>query len=486
MNRQTYLILTSLLFIACGGGGGESVSNTPPAAPESILSTGGNTQVSLSWGEASGATTYNIYWSTAAGVRKQTGTKISDVTSMFYHSGLTNGTTYFYVVTAVNQYGESSESREVSATPSTVNPPLPPSNVATLLGDRNVIIRWTSREAGEATSSHHIYWSNAAGVTKENGFKISGATSPYTHTDLTNGLTYYYVITGINENGEGRASAEVSATPEQGNVPSAPTGVTATVGSRQAIISWTPVSEAAFYNLYWSTSPDISSKNGTKIANVTSPYTYTGLIRESTYYYVVTSVNGYGESADSAKASVTIPNDLMDICVALGDSITIGLTVANYTDTYVPILSALWGKKVENEGKDGVRSSYGAAVIDDILVQYNPRYVTIYYGTNDSGFYSNDWIIGNLRYIIKAAKAHGAIPVVATIGPFFGDWAWKKPTVIELNQRIRQMAAEEGVSCADLEAALNWNSAYIGADGLHPNSAGHQIIANTFYGALRR
>ena len=48
------------------------------------------------------------------------------------------------------------------------------------------------------------------------------------------------------------------------------------------------------------------------------------------------------------------------------------------------------------------------------------------------------------------------------------------------------MAAEEGVACADLEAALNWNSAYILDDGMHPNSAGHQIIANTFYQALTR
>ena len=48
------------------------------------------------------------------------------------------------------------------------------------------------------------------------------------------------------------------------------------------------------------------------------------------------------------------------------------------------------------------------------------------------------------------------------------------------------MAADEGVACADIEAALNWNSAYIQADGIHPNSTGHQIIANTFYEALTR
>ena len=485
MNRRTYLILTCLLLLSCGGGGGNSVSNTPPAAPQNVLSAGGNTQVSLSWGEASGATTYNIYWSTAAGVRKQTGTKISDVSSIFYHSGLTNGTTYYYVVTVANQYGESSESREVSATPSPFNPPLPPSHVATLVGDRKVIIRWTSQEAGEATSSHNIYWSNSAGVTKENGTKIPSATSPYTHADLTNGMTYYYVITGVNEYGEGRASAEVSATPEQGNVPSAPTGVSATAGNRQAVISWTAVSEAGSYNLYWSTSSDVSSKNGTKIADVTSPYTHTGLTSDTTYYYVVTAVNGHGESEDSAKASVTtIPNNLQDVCVALGDSITAGENASSYTNSYVSLLSIRWGKTIINEGVGGAHSSYGAEMIDYFLSAHNPKYITIYFGTTDAGGMDPDLTISNLRYIIERAKDNGTIPVIATLGPFFGDWAGKKSYAIDLSQRIRQLAASEGIACADIEAAMNWNENYMSSDGLHPNDEGHRVIFETFYNAL--
>lgn len=485
MRTRLYLAIACLFIVSCGGGG-ESVSNRPPEPPQSVQSAAGNTQINLSWGESIGANSYNIYWSTSAGVRRETGTKITNGSRMFYHTGLTNGTTYYYVVTATNPHGESGESQEVSATPSPLNPPLPPSNVATLIGDRNVIIRWTSQEAGDAALSHNVYWSNSPGITKESGTKIAGAVSPFTHTDLTNDVTYYYVITGVNDYGEGRISAEVSATPKQGRVPSAPTGLAATAGIRQAVISWTPVADAAYYHLYWSTSPDVSSRSGTRIANVTSPYTHTELARETTYYYVVTAVNGYGESADSAKASVLIPNDLKDICVALGDSITVGYPLTNYSDAYVPILSALWGKNIENEGSEGVRSSYGAAVIDDVLARHNPRYVTIYFGTNDSGFYSTDWIISNLRYIIQAAKAHGTIPVIATLGPFFGQWAWKKNAVIELNQGIRQLAAEEGIACADLEVALNWNSAYMDGDGMHPNAAGHRIIANRFYSALRQ
>ena len=86
-------------------------------APSNVNATAGDGQVSISWGSVSGATSYNIYWSTSPGVTADTGTNISNVTSPYTHTGLTNGTTYYYVVTAVNNYGESGESNEVSATP---------------------------------------------------------------------------------------------------------------------------------------------------------------------------------------------------------------------------------------------------------------------------------------------------------------------------------------------------------------------------------
>ncbi|MEW6332996.1 MAG: GDSL-type esterase/lipase family protein [Thermodesulfobacteriota bacterium] len=489
MKKQTCLILSCLLFLACGGGGGgggSSESNAPPPAPQNVLLAAGNTQVSLVWTEAVGATSYNIYWSTAAGVRKNTGSKISNVTSIYYHTGLTNGTTMYYVVTATNQYGESSESKEVSATPSPLNPPLPPSDVATLAGDRKVIIRWTSREAGEAASPHNIYWSNNAGVTKENGTKISGAANPYTHTNLTNELPYYYIITGVNNYGEGFPSAEVSATPDQGNVPSAPTGIKAVAGNREALISWNAVDKAVTYNIYWSLSAGISSQNGTKLSNVKSPYNHTGLTQGSTYYYVITAVNGYGESADSDKISAVIPDSRKDVCIALGDSITAGGYLTSYDSSYVPLLSAKWKKTVINEAVNGAHTSYGALTIDEVLFQHNPRYITIYFGSNDLGFVDPNDTIRDLQYMIERAKNNGTIPVVATMGPFLNNWAWRQPYATELSRKIRQLAASQGVACADIEAALGGNSHYMIPDGMHPNDEGHKIIADTFYNALTR
>ncbi|MFH1242752.1 MAG: fibronectin type III domain-containing protein [Pseudomonadota bacterium] len=464
------------------------VSATPhqgtPSHPNDVTANAGILQVVINWTVVPEDTSYNIYWSTSAGVNKENGTKISSVTSPYTHTDLTYGTTYYYVVTGVNVYGESLASSVVSAAPRQ-SIPSAPSGVTVSGGnpDNEAVIRWTA--VPEATS-YNIYWSTSAGVTKARGTKISGVTSPYTHRSLTYGTTYFFVVTSVNAFGESLVSAEVSVTARQ-LIPSAPSGVSATAENRvnEAVISWTAVTGATSYNLYWSMSSDISKNNGTQIANVTSPYIHQRLTSVRTYYYVVTAVNGYGESANSNKASVIIPNSLKDIAVAMGDSITKGKGVG-YDGSYVYLLSVNWGKTVYNEGVGSMTSGYGASEIDRILAQYNPKYITILYGTNDSDGLQVSWTISNLRYIIRRAKVYGTRPVIATIPPVFGDYADRKPWVLDLNRQIRQLASEEGVQCADIEAALNWDSTYMLADGLHPNIAGHSKIASTFQRALER
>lgn len=111
------IISLFVLFLAGCGDTKTPTTTTAPSAPTGVSATAGNGQVTISWTAVSGATSYNIYWSTTTGVTKSNGTKISSATSPYTHTGLTNGTTYYYIATAVNSSGESVESAQVSAKP---------------------------------------------------------------------------------------------------------------------------------------------------------------------------------------------------------------------------------------------------------------------------------------------------------------------------------------------------------------------------------
>ena len=93
--------------------------NVPPA-PSGVTAAAGNAQVTVSWSATSGATGYNVKRSTTSGGPYSNVAANVSGTS-FTNTGLTNGTTYYYVVTAVNASGESPVSAQVSGTPAGSN-----------------------------------------------------------------------------------------------------------------------------------------------------------------------------------------------------------------------------------------------------------------------------------------------------------------------------------------------------------------------------
>jgi len=284
-------VMTLGLLSACGGS-----DDDPPDAPTLLTATAGNAEVSLGWVEASGADTYNLYWSTTAGVTKLSGTKIEAVASPYVQTGLTNGLTYYYVVTGVNGDGESKASAEASATLA----PNAPLAVSAVAGATDVTVSWDATVLG--ATSYSLYWSTTPGVTPATGIKVADAKTPFVQTGLASGQTYYYVVTAVNAGGESALSAEASAS----LAPAAPTSVSAVSGNAQVTIDWdSDVLGATSYNLYWSTTAGVTKATGTKVASATAPFLHTGLTNGTTYYYVVASVGAGGESVESAQASAT-------------------------------------------------------------------------------------------------------------------------------------------------------------------------------------
>jgi hypothetical protein len=204
---------------------------SPPAAPANLVATAGNTQVGLSWSPSSGAASYTVKVSSTSGGPYSV-VQPGVATTSYTHTGLTNGTTYYYVVSASNAAGEGPPSAQSQATPTLPAPPgAPPSLVATA-GNTQVSLSWG---VASGATSYTVRSSTSPG----GPFSAIGpavTTTSTTHTGLSNGTTYYYVVSASNAGGSGPDSAVASATP---TAPPPPTFASQDIGTVGATGSWT-------------------------------------------------------------------------------------------------------------------------------------------------------------------------------------------------------------------------------------------------------
>jgi trimeric autotransporter adhesin len=97
----------------------QSASAPPP--PTGLVATAGNLQVALTWNASAGATGYNVKRSTSSGGPYST-IAPNVVPTNYTDTTVANGTTYYYVVTALNGPDESGPSNQASALPSAPPP----------------------------------------------------------------------------------------------------------------------------------------------------------------------------------------------------------------------------------------------------------------------------------------------------------------------------------------------------------------------------
>jgi lysophospholipase L1-like esterase len=147
-------------------------------------------------------------------------------------------------------------------------------------------------------------------------------------------------------------------------------------------------------------------------------------------------------------------------------------------------------------GGGGGTSQDGAARIARDLDLLRPVYVLIMWGTND-WYHCADpqscFTIPSLRAIVESVKAAGSLPCVATIPPpnvGYDQFAPPSRNVwdADANELIRSMAREEGALLVDVYAAFMKEPSLsaLFVDHVHPNPAGHELIATTFFDALTR
>jgi fibronectin type 3 domain-containing protein len=275
-------------------------SSGPPPAPTGLSASSGNSQVGLSWTASSGATSYNVYRGTTAGGESATPVATGLTGTTYTNMGLTNGTTYYFKVAAVNSSGTSGMSNEASATPQVSIPPAPTGLSATA-GNAQAGLTWS---ASSGATAYNIYRGTSAGGESSTPVATGVTGTTYTNTGLTNGTTYYFKVAAVNSAGTSGMSNEASVTPASG-VPPSPTGLSATGGNAQNSLSWTTSSGATSYNIYRGTSAGGEAAAPVATGVSSTSYTDAGLTNGTTYYYKVAALNSAGTSGMSNEASAT-------------------------------------------------------------------------------------------------------------------------------------------------------------------------------------
>ena len=197
----------SLLLGGCGSGGSDaptpppSGKTPPPAVPTGLTASASDVQINLAWSAVSAASTYRVKRATASGGPFATIQSNVGSSSNYSDTDLTDGTTYYYVVSASNASGESGDSNQASAVAPTRVPPAPDGVVGTP-GDSQVVLTWN---AVKGATNYTVYRDAArVGSPKTNGFTDIG---------LTNGVAYAYQVGATNKGGEGAKSAGITVTP---------------------------------------------------------------------------------------------------------------------------------------------------------------------------------------------------------------------------------------------------------------------------------
>ena len=328
-----------------------------PSAPFGLRAVPGDGKVTLTWPTETGATSYNVYRGTAPGAEGLYHAGVG--TPSFVDDAAANGTTYFYTVTALNDAGESAASNEATATPTPG--PAPVYRVA--CGSTTDVPPFQLDQyfssGGTASTGSAIDTTAVVNPAPQAVYQkvrygnftyafpglVPGA--PYTvrlhfaesFTNLvgvrvfdlaingTAALSAFDVIFAAGHpekaiveqfnaaaDGSGQITLQFSSTMNGGIVsgieiltgsaiPSAPWGLQAQPGDNQATLSWQAGAGATSFDVYRGTAPGAEALYQT---GVTSPsFADTGATNGTRYFYTVTALNGVGEGAPSAEASVT-------------------------------------------------------------------------------------------------------------------------------------------------------------------------------------
>lgn len=175
-----------------------------PSAPANVMKSSTSiSNIVIRWSASAGATGYNVYRFTGSTPPVLAGSGITGTN--FSDWPVAAAATNYYYVTAVNSCNESGWSGFAGA----VTPPAAPQNVTATPSDAEVTLNWTAPPGA-------IAYNVKRATTMGGPYSViasNDVTPSYPDLTVQNGTTYYYVVSALDNGGEGPDSSEVSVTP---------------------------------------------------------------------------------------------------------------------------------------------------------------------------------------------------------------------------------------------------------------------------------
>jgi Fibronectin type III domain len=271
----------------------QAMPYTFPYPPNQLTAVPGDRQVTLSWTAPgiSGGRPIDYY------IVYQDGTALPDHPTgpSTVITGLVNGQTYSFKVSAHNLAGSGAWSETVTAAPSAAQTvPDAPSGLVATPGNAQVSMSWKAPTSnGGAAIDYYIVY--------QNGIDIAHTTlTTKTVSGLINGISYTFKVAAHNSVGLGSQSAPVTCVPL--TIPGTPGGLSADPGNGRVSLGWSaPSSNGGAVIDYY-----IVYRNGTDIAHqTTNGQIVTGLTNGVSYTFTVAAHNAAGNGPQSSGVAAT-------------------------------------------------------------------------------------------------------------------------------------------------------------------------------------
>jgi len=296
LTKEVELILENVAGISQNS----KVPETPDA-PSVIASNG---SLTLHWTSISGAESYEVYKSTTQQPPVESEKTVYGTTAIL--TGLTNKTTYYIWIKAVNSSGSSDFSPYAKGIPWSSNEaPATPGSPVIIPGTNQLTVNWEIC-GGAASYEVHINTTNTTPSSTATPSITTDKTSA-TIKNLDNNQIYYIWIRAVNSAGKSGYSPVEVGTPKIPTVaPSTPSKPILTAGNREIHVSWQAAELAESYEVWTGTVNNSASaqKKGGDITGGVTEAVITGLENETDYYVWVRAKNIVGTSGFSPVASV--------------------------------------------------------------------------------------------------------------------------------------------------------------------------------------